>query len=143
MNVARPLSVSRRAALVAAVGSVAVGTACTPNSANRPPGRESPARATEPLPDVTLASTVVVASAMAASGFPCCAATAPSSSSASRWRWRRSWLLTLACSPKSHSIGIASSALFARQKLSAITATPSGTSTAECTPGRSLIAAKS
>ena len=30
-----------------------------------------------------------------------------------------------------------------RQKLSAITATPSGTSTAECTPGRSLIAAKS
>ena len=60
MNVARPLSVSRRAALVAAVGSVAVGTACTPNSANRPPGRESPARATEPLPDVTLASTVVV-----------------------------------------------------------------------------------
>jgi hypothetical protein len=59
VNVARTSSLSRRAALAAAVGAVAAGTACTPNSANRRSDREPSARAAEPLPDVTLAATVV------------------------------------------------------------------------------------
>lgn len=59
MNVLRPPSVSRRTALVAAVGAVAVGTACTPNSANKPAGRAAKESTPEPLPDVALAMTVV------------------------------------------------------------------------------------
>jgi len=59
VNVPGPPSVTRRSALAAALGVLATGTACTPNSANKPSRRSAPERTPEPLPDVTLAVTVV------------------------------------------------------------------------------------
>jgi hypothetical protein len=59
VNVPHPPAISRRAALVAAVGAAAAGTACTPDPADPDTGRRSRERAAEPLPDVTLAATVV------------------------------------------------------------------------------------
>jgi hypothetical protein len=59
VNVPHPPAISRRAALVAAVGTVATGTACTPDQADPEAGNRSRERAAEPLPDVTLAATVV------------------------------------------------------------------------------------
>ena len=59
MNVPHPPAVSRRAALAAALGAAAVGTACTPDPADPESGERPRERAAEPLPDVTLAATVV------------------------------------------------------------------------------------
>ena len=57
--------------------------------------------------------------------------------------FRKSAELALACAPKSHSTGMTSSAVLARQKLSATTAMPLGISTAARTPGMLLMASKS
>jgi hypothetical protein len=59
VSLPHPTAVSRRAALVAAVGALTVGTACTSDAADPEDGERSRDRATEPLPDVTLAATVV------------------------------------------------------------------------------------
>lgn len=59
MNVPVLPPTTRRSVLAAAVGTVALGTACTPNSANKP-AREPAAEPTpETLPDVALAITVI------------------------------------------------------------------------------------